>query len=350
MAFTHLHVHTEYSLLDGMCRVGEVLQKAKDLGMTSLAITDHGALYGAFKFYIKARDLGIKPIIGVEAYKAKGSRLEKDSVGEKDHYHLVLLAKDFIGYRNLMKMVSAAHLEGMHYKPRVDFELLEKYHEGIIALSGCMDGEISKLIQEEQHTEAEKILQKYVSIFKDDFYLELQRHPNVPQLDNINVELVKLSRKFGVPIVATNDVHYMSEADAYAHEVLLCIQTQRTIFEKNRPLSMIDVPDYYFKTEDEMRVAFSDLPEAIENTNVIANKCNLEIPYGKWVLPKFETPNNIPPEEYLRQLTYEMKGRVTDFTPEEVMKRLEYELHIIITKGYATYFLIVQDLSNEFTH
>ena len=332
MAFTHLHVHTEYSLLDGMCRVGEVLQKAKDLGMTSLAITDHGALYGAFKFYIKARDLGIKPIIGVEAYKAKGSRLEKDSVGEKDHYHLVLLAKDFIGYRNLMKMVSAAHLEGMHYKPRVDFELLEKYHEGIIALSGCMDGEISKLIQEEQHTEAEKILQKYVSIFKDDFYLELQRHPNVPQLDNINVELVKLSRKFGVPIVATNDVHYMSEADAYAHEVLLCIQTQRTIFEKNRPLSMIDVPDYYFKTEDEMRVAFSDLPEAIENTNVIANKC--------------ETPNNIPPEEYLRQLTYEMKGRVTDFTPEEVMKRLEYELHIIITKGYATYFLIVQDFIN----
>ena len=209
-----------------------------------------------------------------------------------------------------------------------------------------MDGEISKLIQEEQHTEAEKILQKYVSIFKDDFYLELQRHPNVPQLDNINVELVKLSRKFGVPIVATNDVHYMSEADAYAHEVLLCIQTQRTIFEKNRPLSMIDVPDYYFKTEDEMRVAFSDLPEAIENTNVIANKCNLEIPYGKWVLPKFETPNNIPPEEYLRQLTYEMKGRVTDFTPEEVMKRLEYELHIIITKGYATYFLIVQDFIN----
>jgi len=346
MAFTHLHVHTEYSLLDGMCRIGEVLQKAKDLGMTSLAITDHGAMYGAFKFYIKALDLGIKPIIGCEVYKAKGSHLDKDSVDSQDRYELVLLAKNFTGYRNLMKLVSAAHLEGMHYKPRVDFELLEKYHEGMIALSGCMDGEIAKLIQEGQHTEAEKILQKYVSIYKQDFYLELQRHPNMPQQDNVNAELVKLSRKFAVPLVATNDVHYMSEADAYAHEVLLCIQTQRTIFEKNRPLSMIDIPDYYFKTEDEMRVAFSDLPEAIENTNTIADKCNLEIPYGKWVLPHFDTPNNISPEDYLRQLTYEMKGRVTDFTPEVVLKRLDYELNIINTKGYATYFLMVQDFIN----
>jgi DNA polymerase-3 subunit alpha len=346
MAFTHLHVHTEYSLLDGMCRIGEVLQKAKDLGMTSLAITDHGALYGAFKFYIKAKDLGIKPIIGVEVYKAKNSRLDKDSVEDKDRYHLVLLAKDLTGYRNLMKMVSSAHLEGMYYKPRVDFELLEKYHEGVVALSGCLGGEISQLILEGQLTEAETVLQKYVAIFKDDFYLELQRHPNLPQQDSVNAELVKLSRKYSVPLVATNDVHYINESDAYAQEVLLCIQTQRTIFEKNRPLSMFDVPDYYFKTEDQMRVLFSDLPEAIENTNKIADKCNLEIPHGKWVLPKFDTPNNISPEDYLRELTYEMKGRVTDFTPEEVMKRLDYELHIINTKGYATYFLIVQDFIN----
>ncbi|MFH0772857.1 MAG: DNA polymerase III subunit alpha [bacterium] len=346
MAFTHLHLHTEYSLLDGMCRIGEVLQKAKDSGMTSLAITDHGALYGAFKFYIKAKDLGIKPIIGVEVYKAKHSRLDKDSVEDKDRYHLVLLAKDLTGYRNLMKMVSAAHLEGMYYKPRVDFELLEKYHEGVIALSGCIGGELSQLILEGQNTQAEAILQKYVAIFKDDFYLELQRHPNLPQQDTVNAELVKLSRKYSVPLVATNDVHYINESDAYAQEVLLCIQTQRTIFEKNRPLSMFDVPDYYFKTEDQMRIAFSDLPEAIENTNKIAEKCNLEIPYGKWVLPKFDTPDNLSPEDYLRQLTYEMKGRVTDFTPEEVIKRLEYELQIINTKGYATYFLIVQDFIN----
>lgn len=346
MAFTHLHVHTEYSLLDGMCRIGEVLQKAKDLGMTSLAITDHGALYGAFKFYIKAKDLGIKPIIGVEVYKAKHSRLDKDSVEDKDRYHLVLLAKDLTGYRNLMKLVSIAHLEGMYYKPRVDFEILEKYHEGIIALSGCLGGEISRLILEGQTTEAETVLQKYVAIFKDDFYLELQRHPDLPQLDTVNAELVRMSRKFSVPLVATNDVHYINESDAYAQEVLLCIQTQRTIFEKNRPLSMFDVPDYFFKTEDQMRVAFSDLPEAIENTNKIAEKCNLEIPHGKWVLPKFETPNNLSPEDYLRQLTYEMKGRVTDFAPEEILKRLDYELQIINTKGYATYFLIVQDFIN----
>jgi len=346
MAFTHLHLHTEYSLLDGMCRIGEVLQKAKDLGMTSLAITDHGALYGAFKFYIKAKDLGIKPIIGVEVYKAKHSRLDKDSVEDKDRYHLVLLAKDLTGYRNLMKMVSVAHLEGMYYKPRVDFELLEKYHEGIVALSGCLGGEISQLIIEGQQSEAEKVLQKYIKIFKEDFYLELQRHPNLPQQDTVNAELVRLSRKFSVPLVATNDVHYLNESDAYAQEVLLCIQTQRTIFEKNRPLSMLDVPDYYFKTEDQMRIAFSDLPEAIENANKIAEKCNLEIPYGKWVLPKFDIPDNVPPEDYLRQLTYEMKGRVTDFTPEEVLKRLDYELQIINTKGYATYFLIVQDFIN----
>ncbi len=346
MAFTHLHVHTEYSLLDGMCRVGEVLQKAKDLGMTSLAITDHGALYGAFKFYIKAKDLGIKPIIGVEVYKAKHSRFDKDSVEDKDRYHLVLLAKNHTGYQNLMRMVSAAHLEGMYYKPRVDFELLEKYHEGIIALSGCLGGELSKLLNEGQHTAAEAVLKKYLAIFKDDFYIELQRHPNVPELDRVNDDLVKLSRKYGVPLVATNDIHYINESDAYAQEVLLCIQTQRTIFEKNRPMSMIDVPDYYFKTEEQMRAAFSDLPEAIENTNKIADKCNLDMPYGKWVLPKYDTPDNLTPEQYLRQLTYERKDRVTDFTPEETLKRLDYELEIINTKGYATYFLIVQDFVN----
>ncbi len=346
MAFTHLHLHTEYSLLDGMCRIGDVLQKAKDLGMTSLAITDHGALYGAFKFYIKAKDLGIKPIIGCEVYKAQGSRKDRDSVDGSDSSHLILLAKDFVGYRNLMKLVSAAHLEGMHYKPRVDFELLEKYHEGLIALSGCMEGEIAQLLQKGQHTEATKIAKRYASIFPDDFYIELQRHPNLPQQDALNNELIALSRQLSIPLVATNDVHYLSESDAYAHEVLLCIQAQRTIFEKNRPLSMIDVPDYYFKTEDEMRIAFSDLPEAIENTSVIANKCNLEIPHGKWVLPHFETPNNMSPEDYLRELTYSMKSRVIDFPPEVVLKRIDYELHIINTKGYATYFLIVQDFIN----
>lgn len=346
MAFTHLHVHTEYSLLDGMCRIGEVLEKAKELGMTALAITDHGALYGAFKFYIKALDLGIKPIIGVEVYKAKNSRTDMGSTDSFDQSHLVLLAKNLKGYQNLMKLVSDAHLVGMHYKPRVDFETLEKYSEGVIALSGCMESELAELILTGQHTEAEKILKHYLAIYKDDFYLELQRHAQVPQLERLNTELVKLSRTYNVPLVATNDVHYINESDAYAQEVLLCIQTQRTIFEKNRPLSMLDVPDYHFKTEQDMRAAFADLPEAIENTNVIADKCNLQIPYGSWVLPKYETPNNLSPEEYLRTLTYERKGRVTTFDAETVQKRLDYELNIINTKGYATYFLIVQDFVN----
>lgn len=346
MAFTHLHVHTEYSLLDGMCRVGEVIQKAKDLGMTALAITDHGALYGAFKFYIKAKDAGIKPIIGVEVYKAKHSRFDKDTEQDHDRSHLVLLAKNLTGYKNLMKLVSLAHLEGMHIKPKVDFELLEKYKEGIIVLSGCIDGEISRAILDGQMSEAETLLKKYVSLFKDDFYIELTRHPNMPQLDEVNAELIRLSRKHAVPVVATNDVHYLSESDAYAQEVLLCIQTQRTIFEKNRPLSMVDTPDYYFKTESEMRTAFADIPEAVDNTQVIVDKCNLEIPYGKWVLPKYETPDSLTPEDYLRQITHERKGRIIGYDSDAVEKRLEYELTIISSKGYATYFLIVQDFVN----
>jgi len=252
MAFVHLHVHTEFSLLDGMCRIGDILQKAKDQGMTSLAITDHGAMYGVFKFFVKAQEIGIKPILGVEMYKAKKSMQDK-SQGDRDRFHLVLLAKDLEGYKNLMKLTSIAHLEGFYYKPRIDFEVLKKHHRGLIALSACLAGEIPQALLHNQYKEAEELLQKYLDIFKDDFYLELQRHLGVEELDSVNREIVKLSRKFSVPMVATNDVHYPDAQDAYAQEVLLCIQTQRTIIEKNRPVSMIDVPDYYFKTEGEMR-------------------------------------------------------------------------------------------------
>jgi len=346
MSFTHLHVHTEYSLLDGMCRIEDVLAKAKSLGMKSLAITDHGGLYGAFKFFIKAKEYGIKPIIGVEVYKAKKSRFDKQPGVERDQYHLILLAKDLVGYRNLMKIVTSAFLDGFYYKPRVDFEVLEKYHEGLIALSACLGGEIPSLILENQGVTAEKVLEKYLDIFKDDFYLEIQRHPNIENQDLVNRELIKLSRKFGVPLVATNDVHYLEQSDAYAQEILLCIQTQRTIHEKNRPLSMLDVPDFYFKTTEEMKGTFLDLPEAIENTIKISDKCNLEIPYGKWVLPKYETPNNIPEGKYLRQLVYERIDRLEKYPQDQVKKRIDYELDIITKKGYATYFLIVQDFVN----
>ena len=346
MSFVHLHNHTEYSLLDGMCKIEDLLGRAKELGMPAVAITDHGALYGAFKFFIKAKDMGIKPIIGVETYKAKKSRFDKQPGLERDQSHLVLLAKDLEGYKNLLKIVTIAHLEGFYYKPRIDFEVLQKHNKGIIALSGCLQGEIPNLLLNNQEIEAENVLKKYLQIFEGNFYLELQRHPQIDELGKINKMLISMSRKFAIPLVATNDVHYLDKEDAYAQEIMLCIQTQRTIMEKNRPISMIEVPDYYFKSSEEMKGQFIDIPEAIDNTIRISDQCNLEIPYGKWILPKFVTPNNEPVEDYLRQLVEERKNRVNGFPVETIDKRLQYELDIIIKKGYTTYFLVVQDFVN----
>ncbi len=346
MSFVHLHNHTEFSLLDGMGRMEDSIKKAKELGMTALAITDHGALYGAFKFYLKAKEYGIKPIIGVEAYKAKNSRFDKQPNIDRDQNHLLLLAKNLTGYKNLIKIVTLAHLEGYYYKPRIDFDLLEKYHEGLIATSGCLKGELAQLILENQFNEVEKILQKYLNIFGKDYYLEIQRHPNMPDLDKVNEHLIKLSRKFAVPLVATNDVHYIEKEDAYAQEILLCIQSQRTILEQNRPLSMYENPDYYFKSASEMKGLFLDLPEAIENTVKIADECDLEIPYGKWILPNFETPKGMKPEDFLRELVKKKESRLKDSDGKEVQDRLSYELDIITNKGYSTYFLIVQDFVN----
>jgi len=346
MSFVHLHNHTEYSLLDGMCKIEDLLGRAKELGMPAVAITDHGALYGAFKFFIKAKDMGIKPIIGVETYKAKKSRFDKQPGLERDQSHLVLLAKDLEGYKNLLKIVTIAHLEGFYYKPRIDFEVLQKHNKGIIALSGCLQGEIPNLLLNNQEIEAENVLKKYLQIFEGNFYLELQRHPQIDELRKINKMLISMSRKFAIPLVATNDVHYLDKEDAYAQEIMLCIQTQRTIMEKNRPISMIEVPDYYFKSSEEMKGQFIDIPEAIDNTIRISDQCNLEIPYGKWILPKFVTPNNEPVEDYLRQLVEERKNRVNGFPVETIDKRLQYELDIIIKKGYTTYFLVVQDFVN----
>ena len=346
MSFTHLHVHSEYSLLSGMCRIDKMIQKAKDLGMTSLAITDYGALYGAFKFFIHAKDAGLKPIIGVELYKAKHSRFDKQGSEGKDQDHLILLAKDLVGYKNLLKIVTAGQLEGMDIKPRVDFEVLEKYKEGLIAISSAMDGEISDEILHNKQKEAEVALKRYEQIYGHDFYLEIQRHPGAEAYEQLNRDLIALSRSHGIPLVATNGVHYLEKEDAYAQEVLLCIQSGRAIFEKERKSTKIDIPDFYMKSPEEMAELFADLPEAIENTEKIASQCNVEIPYGKWELPRFDTPNNIPPEQYLRELVENNKGRVSQYPQDVVNTRLEYELGIIISKGYATYFLIVQDFVN----
>jgi DNA polymerase-3 subunit alpha len=328
-----------------MTRIDDLLKKAKEMGMPAVAITDHGSMYGVFKFYTKALEKGIKPIIGVEAYKAKNSRFDQEP-SDKERYHLTLIAKNYQGYKNLLKMVTAANIEGFYYKPRVDFELLEKYHEGVIATSGCLAGEIPSLLQNNQTTQAEEKLKKYVDIFGPDFYIEIQRHPDMQILDQVNVDLIKLSRKYGVPLVATNDVHYLEKDDAYAQEILLCIQTGRAIFEKDRPMSMIDNPDYYFKSPEEMRGMFLDLPEAIENTLKIAEQCNIEIPYGKLILPQYNLPEGTTADVFLRKLCESKLYKMKDFPDDVVKKRLDYELGIIHDKGYDHYFLFVQDFVN----
>lgn len=345
--FVHLHVHSEYSLLDGSGKLSRLIDKAKELGYKSLALTDHGAMYGAFKFFLQAQEKGIKPIIGCEVYHTQNSRFDKQAKMGDDQYHLVLLAKDLTGYRNLMKLVSAAHLEGYHYKPRIDVELLKKYSKGLVGLSGCMSGIISKSLRNQETKKAEKWLKTFLKIFgPGDFYIELQRHPKMPELDSLNKELVRLSRQFGAPLVATNDVHYIEKDDAYAHEVLLCIQTRRTIVEKDRPVSMINVPDYYLKSPEEMKGLFIDYPDAIKNSVEIADKCNLEIPHGQWVLPLYEVPKGESAESWLSKLTKKRLQNRYSKPTSTVHKRIDYELDIINKKGYATYFLIVQDFVN----
>src|SRR3990167_3589050 len=347
MNFTHLHVHSEYSLLDGMCRIDELINKTKELGMDSVAITDHGSLYGLFKFFIKAKDAGIKPILGLEAYKTKGSIAEKPTKETRKNHHLILLAKDLDGYKNLLKISTISHLQGFYYRPRIDWEILKKYNKGLIAFSGgCLSSELSDYISQDQSKSAEQAVKKYIEIFKDDFYIEIQRHQNLKGSEKINKELINLSRKFCIPLVATNDVHYIDKEDAYAQEVKLCIQTQRTIQEKNRDLSMIEVPDYYLKSPTEMKGLYLDIPEAIENTQKIADMCNVEIPYGKPILPEFKTPGDTSAEAYLKQLVDERKSRIKDYKESDIDERLKYELSIILKKDFSTYFLIVQDFVN----
>ncbi len=345
--FVHLHTHSEFSLLDGLGKLNDLIARAKSFGMDSLAVTDHGAMYGSFKFYLKAKAAGIKPIIGVETYVARRSRFDKEGKIDTDPYHLVLLAQNETGYKNLLKLVTHAHLEGYYYKPRIDWELLKEHHEGLICLSACLQGQVPSLLREGKDEEAEKVAKTYAELFgPDHYYLELQKHPAIPECDTVNEKLVKLSRKLGLPIVATNDIHYVDEGDAEAQEILLCVQTQHTILEKNRPLSMLGSPDFYMKSPIEMQSAFARYPEALENTVKIANMCDVTLSVGKWILPRYPIPDNSTPNEFLEHMVRERtKNRYPKMT-EEISKRMEYELDIINKKGYATYFLIVQDFVN----
>lgn len=343
--FTHLHVHTEYSLLDGLAKIEELLAKAVELGMDALAITDHGVLYGAHKFYLAALEFGVKPIIGLETYLATRSRFDKESNLDADRNHLVLLAKNEVGYKNLIKLTTLAHLEGFYYKPRIDMELLKQYSEGLIATTACLQGEIPTLLLKNENKKAEEKTKQFQEIFGKDFYLELQHHPKIPDQKKANQKLISLSRKLGIPLVATNDVHYVNVDDAEAQDALLAVQTQKAIGDKNR-LTMISSPDFYLRSQEEMIETFKDYPEAIENTRKITKKCNFEMEVGKWHLPKFDVPEGYTPDSYLRKLVDDgLKKRYSRIT-EEIRKRADYELSVIINKGYSTYFLIVQDFVN----
>ncbi|MBU2541309.1 MAG: DNA polymerase III subunit alpha [Candidatus Omnitrophica bacterium] len=340
--FVHLHLHTQYSLLDGACRIKEIVKLAQQFRMPALTITDHGNMFGAIDFYLAAMKAGIKPIIGSEVYVAPKSRFEKSSSGiSESSYHLILLAKDEMGYKNLMKLTSIGYLEGFYYRPRIDKESLSKYQEGLIGLSACLKGEISSLIAASRMNDAFKVADEYYQILgKGNFYLEIQEN-GIPEQTKVNEGLLKISKELNIPLVATNDVHYLLKEHAAAHEALLCIQTQSMLSDPNRMRFQTD--EFYFKSPQEMKERFSYAPEAISNTIAITEKCNLELDFSKTHLPNFNVPGGISKEDYLRNLCKEgLKKRYQEVTPA-IKARLEHELDIIKETGFTSYFLIVWD-------
>ncbi len=342
MNFTHLHVHTEYSLLDGSNKIKEYVDRVRELGMDSAAITDHGVMYGVIDFYRAARAAGINPILGCEVYVAPGSRFDREAgSGDDRYYHLVLLAENNQGYSNLMKIVSKGFVEGFYYKPRVDLSLLEKYHEGIIALSACLAGEVARFLTRGMYEDAKKAALRYQDIFgKGNFFLELQDH-GIPEQQNVNQQLLKMHRETGIDLVATNDVHYTLAEDAQPHDVLLCLQTGKKLADEDR--MRYEGGQYYVKSPEEMERLFPYAPEALENTHKIAQRCHVEIEFGVTKLPKFDVPKGYTSWEYLNELCF--KGLEERYRPvtEELKERLNYELSTIRNMGYVDYFLIVWD-------
>lgn len=346
MNFTHLHVHTEYSLLDGSSKIKELPARAKELGMDSLAITDHGVMYGVIDFYRACKAVGIKPIIGCEVYVAPGSRFDKEAVGQGDdrYYHLVLLAENNTGYSNLMKIVSRGFTEGFYYKPRVDYEVLAEYHEGIIALSACLAGEVARDITRNNYEEAKKAALYYQEIFgKDNFFLELQDH-GIPAQRLVNQELMRMSRETGIELVCTNDIHYTYAEDAEAHDLLLCLQTGKKVTDEDR--MRYEGGQYYCKSPEEMAQLFPYAPQALENTYKIAQRCEVEIEFGKTKLPKYEVPEGYDSWTYLLHLCNEGLVKRYGDEAETHRERLDYELGVIKRMGYVDYFLIVWDFIN----
>ena len=345
MSFTHLHVHTEYSLLDGSNKIKEYVSRVKELGMNSAAITDHGVMYGVIDFYKAARAAGIKPVLGCEVYVAPGSRFDRElSHGDDRYYHLVLLAENNQGYQNLMKIVSKGFVEGYYYKPRVDMEVLETYHEGIIALSACLAGEVQRYLVRGLYEEAKETACKYEKCFgKGNFFLELQDH-GIPDQKTVNAGLMRMSEETGIELVATNDVHYTYAEDAEPHDILLCLQTGKKLSDENR--MRYEGGQYFVKSEEEMRTLFPYAAQAIDNTQKIADRCNVEIEFGVTKLPHFDVPEGYDSWTYLNKLCHEGLVRRYPDKHEELLPKLDYELSVIQKMGYVDYFLIVWDFIN----
>ena len=343
--FVHLHTHSHYSLLDGLSKIDDILARTKELGMDTLAITDHGVLYGAVEFYKKAKKAGVKPILGVEAYVAPRDRFSKEA--NERYHHLILLAETNEGWRNLIKLVTKAHLEGFYYKPRVDKDLLKELHGGLIATSACLGGEVAQNLLFGKFEEAKRVALEYQDIFgKGNYFLEIQKHPNTPDSEKVWPEIIRLSKETGIPLVAGQDSHYLRSEDADYHDVLLAVQTGNRLSDDDRLTLKAD--DFSLCSPEDMEKKFSDIPEAIENTVKIAERCNVDLPLGRVLLPDFPKPDGKSANAYLRELVEERMD--TRFQPEaqtkELKERLEYEMGVIESTGFADYFLIVQDLTN----
>jgi len=340
--FVNLHTHSHYSLLDGLAKIDQLVDAAKSKGQTSLALTDHGVMYGAIEFYKKCHDAGVKPIIGCEIYIAPRKMTDKSAKIDSSPYHLVLLAKNNQGYKNLMELVSLAHLKGYYYKPRIDKQTLKKYSKGLIALSACLQGEASRAVLNQGQAGALKVIKEYQEIFgKDNFYLELQPHFKIAEQRKVNKEFVKLNKKYHIPLVATKDVHYINKADQRAHEVLLCIQTGTVIDDENRMSMAMD--EFYFPSEKEMLKAFPGQEQAIANTGKIAEQCNVKLEFGNFYLPKIKMPKGETSAEYLKKVVYEGAKKRYSKISKEIKERIDYELGVIDQMEYNAYFLIVAD-------
>ena len=345
MDFVHLHTHSEYSLLDGANKIKELPARAKELGMKAMAITDHGVMFGVVDFYKECKKVGIKPIIGCEVYVAPRTRFDKENGIDNKYSHLILLAKNEEGYKNLTKLVSIGFTEGFYYKPRIDLEILEKYHEGLIALSACLAGSVNKAILKEDIQEAKKIALWHKNLFGEDYYLEIQ--PNgLPEQILVNQKLIELSKELKIPLVATNDAHYLKKEDAYVHEILLCIQTGKKMNDVDRMKMGTD--EFYVKSPEEMEDYFKNIPEAIENTVKIAEKCNFDFEFGHTKLPNYEVPKEYKTHsDFFKELCYTgLKKRYGENPSKEIKDRLEYEITVIEKMGYVDYYLIVWDFIN----